>query len=570
MSAPSASTSRPVVVKVGTSSLVHDQGALDTSVIAKLAGEVAAQMRGGRRVVVVSSGAVAVGRAASSVSPSSDPTETRAMSAIGQPRLMRAYEDAFKAEGLLSAQVLISLRDFGVRRQYLRARETIEVLWSAAAVPIVNENDALLDREVRFGDNDRLAALVANLVGAEVLVILTDTPGLYDADPRRARGATLVEEVAASDAAFDEVAGGPGSPTARAEWNETRRGGLAAWSGVRAVIAQAARIDVIADAVDGKAGIGTTILARSERLPARKAWIAFALPARGRVVVDDGARRGSSSATRRCFLLGCVASRAASRKVTPSRSATCRERSSRRVWRASDLSTRRRGSASALVISTRAFPSRSCTRTTSWYWKRRSRTSHRRGNCDELSLDRCDSTIAIREVHLMRARHRRSLFAPFVVSGAMAIVFWMSPAAFASVSVHAPGTAVLGSRISVTVTGLKPGHYTLVISRVAGPTQCLALIRGWRCDTRHAQVVWDAAEATSVLPRAPTELWLRRLHDRWLLPVHRSTRPPDELRLVGEFREDADQNRRVVLGGSWSREAGTSDSGSKNVSRDPR
>ena len=292
MSAPSASTSRPVVVKVGTSSLVHDQGALDTSVIAKLAGEVAAQMRGGRRVVVVSSGAVAVGRAASSVSPSSDPTETRAMSAIGQPRLMRADEDAFKAEGLLSAQVLISLRDFGVRRQYLRARETIEVLWSAAAVPIVNENDALLDREVRFGDNDRLAALVANLVGAEVLVILTDTPGLYDADPRRARGATLVEEVAASDAAFDEVAGGPGSPRGTGGMGtKLAAARLAAWSGVRAVIAQAARIDVIADAVDGKAGIGTTILARSERLPARKAWIAFALPARGRVVVDDGARR---------------------------------------------------------------------------------------------------------------------------------------------------------------------------------------------------------------------------------------------------------------------------------------
>lgn len=220
------------------------------------------------------------------------PAETRALSAIGQPRLMRAYEDAFGAEGLLTAQVLISLRDFGVRRQYLRARATIETLWSAAAVPIVNENDALLDGEVRFGDNDRLAALVANLVGAEVLVILTDTPGLYDADPRRVRDATLVEEVVASDAAFDAIAGGPGSAGGTGGMGtKLAAARLAAWSGVRAVIAQANRENVVAEAVNGSSKVGTTIVARSERLPARKAWIAFVLPARGRVLVDDGARR---------------------------------------------------------------------------------------------------------------------------------------------------------------------------------------------------------------------------------------------------------------------------------------
>jgi glutamate 5-kinase len=292
MSASPGSIARPVVVKIGTSSLVGDGDVLDASAIAKLAGEVAAQVRGGRRVVVVSSGAVAAGRAATRVTPSANPAATRALSAIGQPRLMRAYEDAFGAFGLLTAQVLISLRDFGLRRQYLRARETIETLWTAAAVPIVNENDALLDGEVRFGDNDRLAALVANLVGAEVLVILTDTPGLYDADPRRTRDATLVEEVAASDAAFDEVAGGPSSPRGTGGMGtKLAAARLAAWSGVRAVIAEAIRKDVVAEAVNGKAGVGTTILTRSERLPARKAWIAFALPARAKVLVDDGARR---------------------------------------------------------------------------------------------------------------------------------------------------------------------------------------------------------------------------------------------------------------------------------------
>lgn len=292
MSSATASTARPVVVKIGTSSLVHDGEGLDASAVTKLAREVAQQTRAGRRVAVVSSGAVAAGRAATSVHAPMGQAETRALSAIGQPRLMRAYEDAFGAEGLLTAQVLISLRDFGVRRQYLRARETIETLWAAAAVPIVNENDALLDGEVRFGDNDRLAALVANLVGAEVLVILTDTPGLYDADPRRVRGATLVEEVAASDAAFDEIAGGPGSARGTGGMGtKLAAARLAAWSGVRAVIAQAVREDVVAAAVDGEAGVGTTILARSARLPARKAWIAFALPARAKVLVDDGARR---------------------------------------------------------------------------------------------------------------------------------------------------------------------------------------------------------------------------------------------------------------------------------------
>jgi glutamate 5-kinase len=279
-------------VKIGTSSLVAGGEGLDAAAIAKLSGEIARQVRARRRVVVVSSGAVAAGRAAVSNSGISGSAEARALSAIGQPRLMRAYEDAFAAEGLLTAQVLISLRDFGVRRQYLRARATIETLWSANAVPIVNENDALLDGEVRFGDNDRLAALVANLVGAEVLVILTDTPGLYDADPRRVRDASLVEEVTAADAAFDEIAGGPGSATGTGGMSSKLAAArLAAWSGVRAVIAEAARPNVVAESVNGVARVGTTILARSQRLPARKAWIAFVLPARGRVVVDDGARR---------------------------------------------------------------------------------------------------------------------------------------------------------------------------------------------------------------------------------------------------------------------------------------
>jgi glutamate 5-kinase len=283
-----------VVVKIGTTSVTAADGLADVGAIEKLAGEIGELWRSGRPAVVVTSGAVSAGIAAVRP-PGGRPTDTttlQALSTIGQHRLMRVYDDAFAAEGLFIAQVLLSLPDFGARHQYLHARETIARLIELGAVPVINENDAVADDEIRFGDNDRLAALVANLVGAECLVLLTDTEGLFDADPRRFADATLVEQVVAVDAAFDDVAGGPGSAAGSGGMaSKLAAARIAAWCGVRAVIAAASRPGVVGDAVNGAAGVGTTILPRTERLSARKAWIAFALPATGRVVVDDGCRR---------------------------------------------------------------------------------------------------------------------------------------------------------------------------------------------------------------------------------------------------------------------------------------
>jgi glutamate 5-kinase len=158
-------------------------------------------------------------------------------------------------------------------------------------VPVVNENDAIADDEIRFGDNDRLAALVSHLIRADVLVMLTDAPGLLTGDPRVETGASLIEEIVEVDHQLERVAGGPGSPHGSGGMaSKLAAAKIAAWSGVRAVIAAASRPSVVADAVDGVPGVGTVFVPRAQRLPARKLWIAFAIGSSGTVVVDDGAR----------------------------------------------------------------------------------------------------------------------------------------------------------------------------------------------------------------------------------------------------------------------------------------
>src|SRR5690606_25995059 len=158
--------------------------------------------------------------------------------------------------------------------------------------PVVNENDAIADDEIRFGDNDRLAALVAHLAGAGLLVLLTDAPGLLTADPRLDASASLIEEIVEVDQSLEALAGGSG--TARGSGGMASKlaaAKIAAWSGIRAVIAQASREGILGAAVRGESGVGTVVHARNRRLPARKLWIAFAVGAAGTIVVDDGARR---------------------------------------------------------------------------------------------------------------------------------------------------------------------------------------------------------------------------------------------------------------------------------------
>jgi glutamate 5-kinase len=283
-----------LVAKIGTSSLTDASGAVESAPIAKLAEEVAGLRREGHQVVVVTSGAVSAGMPPLGLSGSrpSDLGTLQAVSAVGQSRLMRVYDDLLAARGLVAGQVLLAPLDFDHRQQYLHARRTLRRLLELGVVPVVNENDAVADDELRFGDNDRLAALVANLVGASLLVLLTDTAGLFTADPRRDAAASLIEEVVEFDQELEQAAGGAG--TARGSGGMASKlaaARMAAWSGVRTVIAAAERPGVLADSVAGHPGVGTVVRARARALPARKLWIAFALGASGTLVVDEGARR---------------------------------------------------------------------------------------------------------------------------------------------------------------------------------------------------------------------------------------------------------------------------------------
>ena len=284
-----------VVVKIGTSSVTTDDGHVDVAAVAKLCEEVAAVQAAGHRVVVVTSGAVAAGLTALGYDSDRRPLElamVQAVAAVGQSRLMRFYDEILARHGLVSGQVLLTAGDFVDRRQYLRARETLLKLLQMGVVPVVNENDAIAYDELRFGDNDNLAALLAHLVHADLLVLLTDTPGLYTADPRLFEEASLIDEVIEVDHELEKSAGGS------LDWRS--KGGMAsklgaakiaAWSGVRCVIAAAERPGVVAAAVAGEPGVGTLIRPRQRRLPAWKLWIAFAVGPTGTVVVDDGARR---------------------------------------------------------------------------------------------------------------------------------------------------------------------------------------------------------------------------------------------------------------------------------------
>ncbi len=289
--------SRPsiVVAKIGTSSITDEQGEITRAAIAKLCAEVAAVQAAGHQVVVVSSGAIGAGLPALGLGGPQRPRDAvtlQAVAAVGQSRLMQVYGDELAAHGLVAGQVLIAPLDFMERRQYLQARGTLRRLIELGVVPVVNENDAVADDEIRFGDNDRLAALVAHLVDADVLVLLTDTAGVLTADPRLDSDASLIEEIVQVDQQLEALAGGAGSVRGSGGMaSKVAAAKIAAWSGVRTVIAAAQRADVLADAVAGAAGVGTTLLPHDRDLPARKLWIAFAVGSAGTLVVDDGARR---------------------------------------------------------------------------------------------------------------------------------------------------------------------------------------------------------------------------------------------------------------------------------------
>ena len=285
-------TSPSVVVKIGTTSVTDAHGGVAQDVLDAVAVDVVALRREGWSVVVVTSGAITAGWAdvGEGRARPTDSTTLQAVSAVGQPLLMDAWRRAFSLHGASVGQVLLAPLDFSHRGQYLHARSTLQALDALNVVAIVNENDAVADEEIRFGDNDRLAALVANLVTASHLVLLTDTQGLLTADPRLDPSATLIDVVTSIDASLESVAGrsrsGVGSGGMASKVAAAR---MATWSGVTTVIAPAHEPSPLVRALSGAHDFGTTFEPRAERLSARKAWIAFAVASAGILRINQGA-----------------------------------------------------------------------------------------------------------------------------------------------------------------------------------------------------------------------------------------------------------------------------------------
>jgi glutamate 5-kinase len=283
---------RRLVVKVG-SALVTNQGqGLDHEALARWAEQIARLRHDGREIVLVSSGAIAEGmqRLGWKVRPRAV-HELQAAAAVGQMGLIQAYESRFRNHGLLTAQVLLTHEDLADRKRYLNARSTLRGLLTLGVIPIINENDTVAIDEIRFGDNDTLAALVTNLIEAEALVILTDQEGLFDRDPRRDPAAVLVATGRAGDVALEAMAGSAGSPIGLGGMiTKVLAAKRAARSGAHTVIASGHQPDVLLRLAGGEA-LGTHLAADRPTLAARKQWLADHLQVRGQLYLDAGAAK---------------------------------------------------------------------------------------------------------------------------------------------------------------------------------------------------------------------------------------------------------------------------------------
>ncbi|OJX33774.1 MAG: glutamate 5-kinase [Burkholderiales bacterium 68-12] len=285
---------RRIVVKVGSSLVTNEGRGLDETAIAQWCRQLAALVRGDgqvrREVIMVSSGAIAEGmKRLGWTSRPKEVHELQAAAAVGQMGLAQMYETKLREQGLGSAQVLLTHADLADRERYLNARSTLLTLLQLGVLPVINENDTVVNDEIKFGDNDTLGALVANLVEADVLVILTDQKGLYTADPRKDPEARFVHEARAGDPALEAMAGGAGSSIGKGGMiTKILAAKRAAGSGASTVIAWGRENDVLVRLVQGEA-IGTLLVAQTAKTQARKQWMADHLQLRGAVVVDAGA-----------------------------------------------------------------------------------------------------------------------------------------------------------------------------------------------------------------------------------------------------------------------------------------
>lgn len=285
---------RRIVVKVGSSLVTNEGRGLDEAAIGEWSRQLAALVRGDggvpREVVMVSSGAIAEGmKRLGWVARPQEIHELQAAAAVGQMGLAQMYETKLREQGMGSAQVLLTHADLADRERYLNARSTLLTLLRLGVVPVINENDTVVTDEIKFGDNDTLGALVANLVEADALVILTDQKGLYTADPRRDPTAQFVHEANAGDPALEAMAGGAGSSIGKGGMiTKILAAKRAAGSGASTVIAWGREPDVLVRLVDGQA-LGTLLVAQTQKKQARKQWMADHLQLRGAVTVDAGA-----------------------------------------------------------------------------------------------------------------------------------------------------------------------------------------------------------------------------------------------------------------------------------------
>ena len=281
-----------IVIKVGTSTLTDKRGMLDRSYLTSLASQIAGLKSKGADVLLVTSGAIRAGmeKLGMSERPKTMP-EKQAAAAVGQGLLMQVYSEVFGLHGISVGQVLLTREDFGDRRRYLNARNTMLTLFRHGIVPIVNENDTVAVDEIRVGDNDNLAALVASSLEADLLILLSDVSGLYDADPGKSSSAKVISVVTELDDKIRTAAGDAGSSDGTGGMRtKLDAAEIAMNSGIIMFVADGRQSNVITEIAAGKQ-IGTAFIPKEECLRSRKRWIAFGAPVKGGITVNDGAKK---------------------------------------------------------------------------------------------------------------------------------------------------------------------------------------------------------------------------------------------------------------------------------------
>ena len=300
-------TATRVVIKVGSSLVTNEGRGLDEAAIASWAQQIAVLRQAGKEVVLVSSGAIAEGM--KRLNWSSRPTnidELQAAAAVGQMGLAQVYETQFAQHDIVTAQILLTHEDLADRKRYLNARSAMFTLLHLGVVPIINENDTVVTDEIKVGDNDTLGALVANLIEADVLVILTDQAGLFTADPRKELNAQLIQTAPAGEETLEQMAGGAGSSIGKGGMlTKVLAAKRAMKSGASTIIASGREAQVLPRLAQGER-IGTELFATTPLLSARQQWLADHLQMRGHVVLDDGAVKAVLSGGKSVLPIGVI------------------------------------------------------------------------------------------------------------------------------------------------------------------------------------------------------------------------------------------------------------------------